>query len=62
VIENLDHFNLIIKNWPNDVPIGCDGITKPKSINGFLCEAIMIEKNKKLMEYTELFEEEYEAI
>jgi hypothetical protein len=28
---------------------------------GFLYEAIMIEKNKKLMEDTKLFEEEYEA-
>jgi hypothetical protein len=52
VIENLDHLNQIINNWPNDVRIGCHGITKPKNINGFLCEAIMFEKNNKLMEDT----------
>jgi hypothetical protein len=51
-------------NLPRDLrvrQIECDGITKPKSINGFSCEAIMIEKNKKLMEVTKLFEEEYET-
>lgn len=35
-IENLDSFILIIKNRPNDVYIGCDGITNLRSINDFL--------------------------
>ncbi len=32
----MDSFILIIKNRPNDVYIGCDGITNLRSINDFL--------------------------
>jgi hypothetical protein len=35
-IENLDHLILIIKNWPDDACVTCDGASKPKYMIDFL--------------------------
>lgn len=52
---------LIIKNRPNDAYIGCDGATKLKSTNGFfMCEMTRLNENRKLIEGTRFFGEEFE--
>ncbi len=39
-IKNLDHLTFIIKNWPNDVHVGCDGPLKPKAMAEFWKEIL----------------------
>jgi hypothetical protein len=41
----------MIKNWPNDVHIGCDGPLKPKAMAKFLeRDSSMIAKYNRLIE------------
>jgi hypothetical protein len=50
-IENLDQPIFIIKNWPNDIRVGCDGPLKFKGMAEFLeRDFAMIEKHNKLIE------------
>jgi hypothetical protein len=50
-IENLDQLIFIIKNWSNDICVGCDGPLKLKAMPEFLeKDFAMIEKHNKLIE------------
>ncbi len=56
-IESLDWFILIIKNWPNDGCVGCDGPLKPKIMVEFLKkDSTTIEKHTRLIEEQNFFE------
>ncbi len=62
-IENLDHFILILQNWPNDVYVECvEG--EAQNMQDFLSsyEAILLEEHKKLIVEKELFEDDYDDI
>ncbi len=49
-IENLQWFIFMNKNWPNDVCVECDGLSKPKTMVEFLeKDPTMIEKHNKLI-------------
>jgi hypothetical protein len=55
-IENLDRLIFVIKNWPNDVLVGCDGALKPMSMPTFLTsKSNVIEENNKVIEEQGLF-------
>lgn len=62
-IENLDHFILILQNWPNDVYVECVG-GEPQNMQDFSSsyEAILLEEHKKLIVEKELFEDDYDDI
>ncbi len=50
-IENLDWLIFIIKNWPSDVCVGCDGPLKPKTMVEFLeRDYAIIKEHNKLIE------------
>jgi len=59
-INNLNHLVLVIKNWPNDACVGCDG-GKVQNLHDYLRdEQVMIEEHNKIIEEKGLFEEDYE--
>lgn len=54
-IDNLNHLVLVIKNWPHDVYVGCDG-GKAKNLHDYLqAEQIMIEEHNKIIEEKKFF-------
>ncbi len=58
-IENLNSLIFIIKNWPNDAYVGCDGPWKPKVMVKFLkMDSVRIEKYNKMIKEQNLFEED----
>lgn len=58
-IENLDYLILVIKNWFENVHVGCNGTYKPKSVIDFhTLEFNIIEENNKFIEEWGLFEED----
>lgn len=58
-IENLNWLIFIIKNWPNDACVGCDGPSKLKVMVKFLkMDFVMIEKHNKMIKEQNLFEED----
>jgi hypothetical protein len=57
-IENFDRLILMIKKWPNDACVGCEGEYKFKNMIYFLTlESFMIEESNKFIEEQGLFEE-----
>jgi hypothetical protein len=55
-IENFDRLILMIKKWPIDACVGCDGEYKTKSMIYFLTlESFMGEENNKFLEEQGLF-------
>lgn len=58
-IANLNWLIFVIKNWPNDAYVGCDGSSKPKVMVRFLkMDFVMIEKYNKMIKEQNLFEED----
>jgi hypothetical protein len=58
-IEILDYLILVIKNWFENVHVGCNGAYKPKSVIDFhTLEFTIIEENNKFIEEWGLFEED----
>ncbi len=58
-IENLNQLIFIIKNWPNDIRVGCDGPLKLKAMAEFLeNDFAMIEKHNKLIEEEDFLEKD----
>ncbi len=56
----MDYLVLVIKNWPNNVCVGCDG-GKAKNLHDYLqVEQIMIEMHNEIIEKQSVFEEDYE--
>jgi hypothetical protein len=54
-IDTLDSLVLVIKNWPSDAYVGCDG-GKVKNLHDYLqARQIMIEKDNKMIEKNGLF-------
>jgi hypothetical protein len=49
----------MIKNWPNDVHVGCDGSLKPKTMAEFLeKDFAMIGKHNRLIKEQIFFEDD----